>query len=119
MPYTQRSIDDAYGERWGGFGYLGERLSLPPTDRRRADAAVLRVANRAGWSRERFLSFLDSRAGRHFADQATFGESTVKLADLLERHYLPWARREGAARTRPRRLLGRTGDNAARRRGRR
>jgi hypothetical protein len=72
--YQHESHDDCPG--YGGFGYLGERQSaadhhnVSVADIARSDAAVLAYANEHGWNDHRLFDWLNSRDGRHFADQS-------------------------------------------------
>lgn len=62
----ERAYDDA---RWLGWGYLGERDGGSPAVTAAADSAVIAEANRRGWDYERLFAWLNSRPGRHFADE--------------------------------------------------
>jgi hypothetical protein len=93
-------------EGWQGFGYIGERSRRLDTiwtaiaaakrgvepdvtvdDPAAAlaavalsDQAVLDYANQAGWSEHRLFDWLNSRDGRHFADQALYSADGIRLA---------------------------------------
>jgi hypothetical protein len=98
---TRDDLEDGYqNEEWGGYGYLGERTSLTPAQRRKADAAILAVANREGWSKAKLFKFTNSRASRHYADSVSFGENQAKLEHNIHTQYVPWAQREGHMRAR-------------------
>lgn len=74
IPKTQPSLTVADIEAgydhadWLGWGYLNGRNHLEAIDMERADAIVLEYANAHGWSAERLFVWLNSRPGRHFAD---------------------------------------------------
>jgi len=85
----ERGYDD---DRWGGWGYLGERQRSMVTARGRkqaehADARVLLYANEQGWTPEDLFQWTNSTYGRHFGD-AFFGwdrEPTAAEEALIER----------------------------------
>lgn len=59
---------------WGGWGYLKARRELNAERRALADGIALHQANRRGWTEGRFFLWLDSVAGRHFAEFVDAGE---------------------------------------------
>lgn len=84
--FTAKDIRKAeQDDRWGGFGYLGERKLLKAADRKRADALLLEAATIGGWSDEEFFQFVNSRPGRHYADHATYGDDATLIKYYLSR----------------------------------
>ncbi len=81
---------------WGGYGYLGARDELTAEQQARGDAAIITYANREGWSAADLFEFTNSRQGRHFSDQVTFGETVAKLVTRLGGEYVSWMIRERA-----------------------
>lgn len=80
-PLTQADIEAGYeNEEWLGWGYLGGRESLSESERADGDAQVLAYANAHGWTAARLFTWLNSRPGRHFADDVTLGS---RHADAL------------------------------------
>lgn len=68
-PLTVADIEAAYDHAdWQGWGYLRGRNDLAGDVRIAADAVVLDYANEHGWTAERLFVWMNSRPGRHFAD---------------------------------------------------
>lgn len=57
-------------ERWGGYGYLGERgiQQREGRDTTEADARALAAANAEGMTYEALLEWADSKLGRWYGD---------------------------------------------------
>lgn len=82
MAFTIQSIEDMkQNEEWGGYGCLGERDNVrdsvksgerPAEDLQKVaetDAKIVEYANARGVSEAQLFDWLNSRNGRHFADQ--------------------------------------------------
>jgi hypothetical protein len=74
-------------EEWLGWGYLGGRQELSAVEREHGDVLVLAYANKHGWDIDRLFLWLNSRPGRHFADDVTLGSRHAEAllgADLSD-----------------------------------
>lgn len=84
VPRTPLTVDDigrGYDdERWLGWGYLGGRGQLGAAELTRADRVVVDFANAHGWDYDRLFEWMNSRPGRHFADDP-FGPHAQALLD--------------------------------------
>lgn len=87
--FTAKDLRQAEADdRWGGFGYLGERKPLKAADRKRADALLLEAATIGGWTDEEFFQFCNSRPGRHYADEATYRDESTLIKHYLSRAHI-------------------------------
>lgn len=88
MTLTRDDINRGYKDpRWGGYGYLKAREdATSPNRRSAADLALLRLANRRGWTYETlFEDVLNSQPGRIYGEWANEEHrSDAQLDTLLE-----------------------------------
>lgn len=89
MQYTTKDLDEmTRDDRWGGWGYLGERERMDPEFRARVDGILLEAAAIGDWTHEELFQFVNSRPGRHFADEATYVETSLLVKRYLARKHI-------------------------------
>jgi hypothetical protein len=73
---------------WLGFGYIGERRYLTPAQSKVADEVVIAYAVRYGWSEPELFLWANSKLGRWFAEEASFGHAADRLSERAIRNGL-------------------------------
>lgn len=83
--HIQKGYDD---ERWLGWGYLGGRTEYMGEQGLKtlaeADRTVLAYANDHGWTYDQLFAWMNSRPGRHFADDPTHPQAHTCLHEITD-----------------------------------
>lgn len=85
-PLSITDLEAGYDNpEWLGWGYLGGRAHLTPTERENADRALLTFANEHNWSADWLFRWCNSKPGRWYADDPTSAHVPALFADNLGR----------------------------------
>jgi hypothetical protein len=88
-------------EYWGGYGYIGEKqgilsslveMHFTKENQERqiketmhymdtVDSSIVEYANENGWTYEKLFAWVNSKMGRHFANEMFMGDDNLIYAD--------------------------------------
>lgn len=90
---TDTSLPSTRNESWGFWGTMGGYASVA------WPLAMTAIADATGQPLEDVRAFLDSRFGRHFADEVRNGQHHGQtLADAVKQATADWTRRKASGR---------------------